>query len=123
MTPTVVTKGGKLFMVTGSPGGSFIITTVLETILNVVDHKMNVKAAVDAPRLHHQWLPDVITAETGAIAPSARKELEAAGYKIDEQNTLLFGFDEAIVVSSRNGKRVVFGANDRRATSGSAVGY
>ena len=123
MSPTVVTKDGKLFMVTGSPGGSFIITTVLETILNVVDHKMNVKQAVDAPRLHHQWLPDVITAEPGAIKPEAKKELEAAGYKITEENNVLFGFDEAILVGTKNGKRVVFGANDRRATAGSAVGY
>ena len=123
MSPSIVTKDGKLFMVTGSPGGSFIITTVLESILNVVDHKMNVKQAVDMPRLHHQWLPDVITAEPDAIKPEVKKELEAAGYKISEENNLLFGFDEAIVVGTRNGKRVVYGANDRRATAGSAVGY
>ena len=123
MSPTIVTKDGKLFMVTGSPGGSFIITTVLESILNVVDHKMNVKAAVDAPRIHHQWLPDTITAEPGAITPEVRKELEANGYKVTEQNNLLFGFDEAIVVGASNGRRIVYGANDRRATSGSAVGY
>ena len=123
MSPTIVTKDGKLFMVTGSPGGSFIITTVLESILNVVDHKMNVKAAVDAPRIHHQWLPDVITAEPGAIKLDVKKELETAGYKIEEQNTILFGFDEAILIGTKNGKRVVYGANDRRATSGSAVGH
>jgi gamma-glutamyltranspeptidase/glutathione hydrolase len=123
MSPSVVTKDGKLFMVTGSPGGSYIITTVLESIMNVVDHRMNVKAAVDAPRIHHQWLPDTIYAEPGAIAPGVQKELTAAGYKITEGNNLLFGFDEAILVGSRNGKRVVYGANDRRATAGSAVGY
>jgi len=123
MSPTVVTKDGKLFMVTGSPGGSFIITTVLESILNVVDHRMNVKAAVDMPRLHHQWMPDVITAEPGAIKPDVRKELEAAGYNITEENNVLFGFDEAILVGTRDGKRIVYGANDRRATAGSAVGY
>lgn len=123
MSPTIVTKDGKLFMVTGSPGGSFIITTVLESILNVVDHKMNVKAAVDMPRLHHQWLPDVITAEPGAIKPEVKKELEAAGYKIAEEDNVLFGFDEAILVGTKDGKRVVYGANDRRATSGSAVGH
>lgn len=123
MSPTIVTKGGKLFMVTGSPGGSYIITTVLESVLNVVDHKMNVKAAVDAPRIHHQWLPDTIYAEPGAIASGVRKELEADGYKITEENNILFGFDEAIMVGSRNGKRLVYGANDRRAMSGSAVGY
>ncbi|MES2293946.1 MAG: gamma-glutamyltransferase [Pseudomonadota bacterium] len=123
MSPSIVTRNGKLFMVTGSPGGSFIITTVLESILNVVDHKMNVKAAVDSPRLHHQWLPDVITAEPGAIAPAVRKELEANGYKIAEEDNILFGFDEAILVGTKDGKRVVYGANDRRATAGSAIGY
>ena len=123
MSPSIVTKDGKLFMVTGSPGGSFIITTVLESILNVVDHRMNVKAAVDMPRLHHQWMPDVITAEPGAIKPDVRKELEAAGYNITEENNVLFGFDEAILVGTRDGKRIVYGANDRRATAGSAVGY
>ena len=123
MSPSVVTKDGKLFMVTGSPGGSVIITIALETILNVMDHKMNVKAAVNMPRLHHQWMPDVITAEPGAIAPGVQKELEAAGYKITEENNILFGFDEAILVGSKDGKRIVYGANDRRATAGSAVGY
>ena len=123
MSPTVVTKDGKLFMVTGSPGGSYIITTVLESILNIVDHKMDVKAAVDAPRIHHQWLPDTIYAEPGAITPDVRKDLEAEGYKITEQNNFLFGFDEAILVGSKDGKRVLYGANDRRATAGSAVGY
>jgi gamma-glutamyltranspeptidase/glutathione hydrolase len=123
MSPSVVTKDGKLFMVTGSPGGSYIITTVLETIMNVVDHHMNVKQAVDAPRIHHQWLPDTIYAEPGAIAPAVKKELEGDGYSITEGDNLLFGFDEAIVVGARNGKRVLYGGNDRRAASGSAAGY
>lgn len=123
MSPTIVTKDGGLFMVTGSPGGSYIITTVLESILNVVDDKMNAKEAVDAPRIHHQWLPDTIYAEPGAIAPDQRSELEANGYQVTEQTTILFGFDEAIVVGSNGGNRIVYGANDRRATSGSAMGY
>ena len=58
MTPTILAKDGRLFMVTGSPGGRTIINTVLQTILNVVDFGMNVQEAVDAPRFHHQWLPD-----------------------------------------------------------------
>jgi gamma-glutamyltranspeptidase/glutathione hydrolase len=123
MSPSVVTKDGQLFMVTGSPGGSYIITTVLETIMNVVDHHMNVKQAVDAPRIHHQWLPDTIYAEPGAITPAVKKELEGDGYSITEGDNLLFGFDEAIVVGARNGKRVLYGGNDRRAASGSAAGY
>jgi gamma-glutamyltranspeptidase/glutathione hydrolase len=123
MSPTIVTRDGKLFMVTGSPGGSYIITTVLESILNVVDYKMNVKEAVDAPRIHHQWLPDTIYAEPGAIAPETRRQLEQDGYSITELNTVLFGFDEAIVLGSKAGKTVFYGANDRRATSGAAVGY
>jgi gamma-glutamyltranspeptidase/glutathione hydrolase len=91
--------------------------------LNVVDNGMNVKAAVDAPRIHHQWLPDTIYAEPGAIAPGVRKELEAAGYNLTEGPNLLFGFDEAILAGVKNGKRILYGANDRRAGSGAAVGY
>ena len=65
MTPTIVTRDGKFFMVVGAPGGSRIITAVLQTILNVVDFGMNAQDAVDAPRIHHQWKPDKLYLETG----------------------------------------------------------
>jgi gamma-glutamyltranspeptidase / glutathione hydrolase len=65
MTPTIVLKDGRPVLVTGSPGGSRIISTVLQVIVNVLDYRMDVAAAVDAPRLHHQWLPDEVRAEHG----------------------------------------------------------
>ena len=69
MTPTIVAKDGKLLMVTGSPGGRTIINTVFQTILNVVDHGMNAQAAVDAGRIHHQWLPDQLRYEHHGFSP------------------------------------------------------
>ena len=68
MTPTIVLKDGKPFLVTGSPGGSRIITTVLQVIVNVIDHSMTIAEAVAAPRLHHQWLPDEVLVERGILA-------------------------------------------------------
>jgi len=80
MTPTILTRGGKLALVTGSPGGSTIITSVLQSILNVVDYGGNAQQAVAAPRLHHQWLPDQLDVEAGALTPEAEKALQARGY-------------------------------------------
>ena len=116
MAPTIVTKNGKIFMVTGSPGGSRIITITLESILNVIDHHMDVQAAVDTPRIHHQWMPDTVYAEPNAITPEVKKELEAAGYNFTENRT--WGSDEAIIIGTKGGKRVLYGANDDRATAG-----
>ncbi|MGI4762964.1 MAG: gamma-glutamyltransferase [Janthinobacterium lividum] len=80
MTPTIVTKSGKLFLVTGSPGGSTIITSVLQSILNVVDYGGNAEQAVAAPRLHHQWLPDQLDVEAGALTPESEKTLQEKGF-------------------------------------------
>ncbi|RZK43439.1 MAG: gamma-glutamyltransferase [Hymenobacter sp.] len=80
MTPTILTKGGKLALVTGSPGGSTIITSVLQSILNVVDYGGNAQEAVAAPRLHHQWLPDQLDVETGALTPTAEQTLKEKGF-------------------------------------------
>ena len=118
MAPTIVTKNGKIFMVTGSPGGSRIITITLESILNVIDHNMDVQAAVDTPRIHEQWMPDTVYAEPNALTPAVQKELEADGYKFTENRT--WGSDEAIIIGTKDGKRVLYGANDDRATAGSA---
>jgi gamma-glutamyltranspeptidase/glutathione hydrolase len=81
MVPTVVTKDGKLFFVTGSPGGPTIINSVLQTILNVIDFKMNAQEAVDQPRIHHQWMPDDIRAEK-AFSPDTIELLKAKGHKV-----------------------------------------
>ena len=81
MTPTIVLRNGKPFIVTGSPGGSRIITAVLQVLLNVIDHRMGIAEAVQAPRLHHQWLPDQTMVEAGVPAPLV-KALEARGHHV-----------------------------------------
>jgi gamma-glutamyltranspeptidase / glutathione hydrolase len=120
MSPTIITKGGKIFMVTGSPGGSRIITITLESILNVIDHHMNIQAAIDTPRIHHQWMPDTIYVENKAVTPEVRKELEADGYKFTDNGP--WGADEGIIIGVKNGKRVLYGANDDRSPAGAAIG-
>ena len=119
MSPTIVLRGGKLFMVTGSPGGSTIISTTLESILNVVDFGMNMKQAVDAPRIHHQWLPDQVMVEPGYLSAEARQNLEAMGYAFHEEPA--WGADEAILVEPGSGR--LQGANDKRRPAGLAAGY
>jgi gamma-glutamyltranspeptidase / glutathione hydrolase len=84
MSPTIVLKDGKAVLVTGSPGGSRIISTVLQVIVNVLDYHMDVAAAVAAPRLHHQWLPDVVRVERG-FADDALAELQAKGHQVVDQ--------------------------------------
>ncbi|TVT37803.1 gamma-glutamyltransferase [Hymenobacter setariae] len=80
MTPTILTKNGKLALVTGSPGGSTIINSVLQSILSIVDYGADAEQAVSAPRLHHQWLPDQLDVEAGALSPEAEKALQEKGY-------------------------------------------
>ena len=117
MAPTLVEKDGRIFLVLGSPGGSRIITAVLETILNIVDYGMAPQQAVDAPRLHHQWLPDEIDYERSALAPEAVGELAGMGYKLVEQRP--WGAVELIGIA--NGR--LYGATDPRRPAGAAVGY
>jgi gamma-glutamyltranspeptidase/glutathione hydrolase len=80
MSPTMVLKNGAPFLVTGSPRGSRIITVTLETIMNVVDYNMDIQSAVDAPRIHNQWFPDVVYLEPYAISPDTQAALQQAGY-------------------------------------------
>lgn len=101
MTPTIVEKEGKLFMVVGTPGGSTIITSVFQTITNVIDYGMDAQESVSASRFHHQWLPDQIDVEDAAIKPDTRKSLEQAGYKFYERGNI--GRVENIIVLP-NGK-------------------
>lgn len=82
MTPTILEKDGRLFMVVGTPGGSTIMTSVFQTILNVVDFGMDMQSAVSAPRFHHQWLPDEVATERGAISKPIRHALTNTGYKL-----------------------------------------
>ena len=98
MTPTIVEKNGQLFMVVGSPGGSTIITSVLQTILNVYEYKMNMQQAVNAPRFHHQWLPDLITFEPKTFDTTTFEKLKTKGYIINEKTTPVIGKVDAILV-------------------------
>jgi gamma-glutamyltranspeptidase / glutathione hydrolase len=140
MSPTIVTKDGKPFMVLGSPGGSRIITIVVEVIQNVVDHGMNIQEAVDAPRVHHQWLPDQITVEPFALSADTAKILTDMGYKIVEQapwgaaEAILIGppVDPAAVQPATSNDAMaaskpvpgrLYGAHDDRRPAGSAVGF
>lgn len=101
MTPTIIEKDGKLVMVVGTPGGSTIITSVFQTVLNVLTFGKNMQEAVAAPRFHHQWLPDEVYVEDGAITESVRKELTLKGYKIVPRGSI--GRVDAILVKA-NGK-------------------
>lgn len=96
MTPTIVEKNNELLMVVGSPGGSTIITSVFQTILNVVDHQMGMQNAVEAKRLHHQWLPDRILKEPNAISPTIEKRLNALGHSFEQRSAI--GRVDAILV-------------------------
>jgi gamma-glutamyltranspeptidase/glutathione hydrolase len=118
MTPTILAKDGRVFMVTGSPGGRTIINTVLQTVLNVVDHAMNVQEAVDAPRIHHQWLPDRILYERVGFSPDTLALLEKRGHTMRRGSSQ--GVAEAIVFDAE--RNVLEGGVDRRAPDGGAAG-
>ena len=98
MTPTLVEKDNKLWMTLGTPGGSTIITSVLQTILNVYEFNMSMQQAVDAPRFHHQWLPDVVKVEATSFDSITINELENKGYIIDYKNASSIGKVDAILV-------------------------
>jgi gamma-glutamyltranspeptidase/glutathione hydrolase len=119
MTPTIVAKDGKLFMVVGSPGGRTIINTVLLTISNVVDFGMNVQEAVDAPRFHHQWLPDRIRYERWGLSPDTLSLLAQRGHALDEVD--LQGVAQAIVHDPQRHR--LEGGYDRRSPDSAAVGH
>ncbi len=118
MTPTIVTKNGKVFIVTGSPGGSTITTTVLQTIINVIDYGMNIQAAVDAPRIHYQGMPNLVITEPYALKPNVVQNLWEMGYRVAPFST--WGAAESIFVNPKTGSRQ--GANDNRKSAGKAVG-
>ncbi len=140
MSPTLVTKNGRLFLVLGSPGGPRIITAVAEVICNVVDFGMDIQAAVDAPRFHHQWQPDKIFAEPFAFSADTADKLSAMGYRMTVQNPWsaveaievgqpaeaqmsngVAPNDSAISTPLRPGH--LYGANDSRRPGGAALGY
>jgi gamma-glutamyltranspeptidase/glutathione hydrolase len=97
MTPTIIETNGQLKMVLGSPGGSTIITTVLQNILNVLDYNMTMEESVSKPRFHHQWLPDNIKFET-SFDTTVFSSLKKLGYKVDNSDFLVIGKTDAILV-------------------------
>tara|TARA_B110000091_G_scaffold172511_2_gene185846 strand:+ start:986 stop:2680 length:1695 start_codon:yes stop_codon:yes gene_type:complete len=119
MTPTIVEKNGKLFMVVGTPGGSTIITSVLQTILNVHEFDMSMQDAVNAARFHHQWMPDVIKMEPNSFSDVVKSELTKLNYHLDESNSTVIGKVAAILVL-KNG--LLEGGADKRGDD-AAVGY
>jgi gamma-glutamyltranspeptidase/glutathione hydrolase len=116
MTPTIVTKGDEVVLVTGSPGGSTIINTVLQVIVNVIDHGMNIEDAVSSPRFHHQWQPDLIRYESGAISEQALAELRDWGHQGISRSRFPLGDANSIKV---NGD-MLEGVSDPRNDGGTA---
>jgi gamma-glutamyltranspeptidase/glutathione hydrolase len=118
MSPTIIAKDGQLFMVTGTPGGRTIINTVLTTILNVIDYGMNAQEAVDAGRMHHQWLPDRINLERFGFSADTIKMLKEMGHTVQEGGGQ--GADQVIVFNQKD--NMLEGGVDRRPADGGAAG-
>jgi len=119
MTPTIVLKDGKLWLVLGSPGGPTIITTVANILIGAVDYGLDIQQAVNAPRIHQQWMPDRVELEGGRFSPDTLRLVAAEGYKAADQDIL--GDGECIEVDPASGE--LLGASDYRNENGRALGY
>jgi gamma-glutamyltranspeptidase/glutathione hydrolase len=119
MTPTIVAKDGKPVLIIGSPGGRTIINSVFQTIVNVIDLKMNIAAAIESGKIHHQWLPDVIKYEKWKFSPDTIKILEKMGYTLEEVNNI--GSLMGITFDSETG--IMEGAADSSSPDGGVAGY
>jgi len=120
MTPTfVMRKDGTLWFAIGSPGGPTIINTVLQTIINTVDHGMNIQQAIDAPRIHHQWLPDQIVYEPDGLSGDTLRALSSRGHKLIDKPRYM-GDAQGIMIEEKTGVRL--GASDPR-NDGAPAGY
>lgn len=119
MTPTIVAKDGKPVLAIGSPGGRTIINTVLQVVLNTIDHNMNIGQAIEAGRIHHQWLPDRTSFERFAISPDTQKLYEMMGHQVYFRG----GQGSAMGIYIDWEENLLYGAADSRAFDGKAVGY
>lgn len=119
MTPTIVGKDGKPYLVIGSPGGRTIINTVFQTTLNVLEFDMRIDKAIEAMKIHHQWFPDVLTYEKNLMSPDTRKALEAMGHKLSARSSL--GVLMGITFDTETG--IITGASDSARPDGGAIGY
>ena len=119
MTPTIVAKGGKPVLVVGSPGGRTIINTVLQVVLNVIEHEMDVADAVEAGRIHHQWLPDVTSFERWMFSPDTRQLYENMGHPVQ----IVGGQGSAMAIYIDRDNAMLYGAADSRAFDGRAIGH
>jgi gamma-glutamyltranspeptidase / glutathione hydrolase len=119
MTPAIVAKDGVPLFATGSPGGKTIINTSMQTILNIIDHGMNIAEAIEAARIHHQWLPDTTVMEASGISPDTRKLYESYGHTIREVNRI--GSAMGVYRDPETG--ILYGGADSRAADGGAVAY
>ncbi|HWN47706.1 MAG TPA: gamma-glutamyltransferase, partial [Steroidobacteraceae bacterium] len=127
MTPTIVTRDGKPWMILGTPGGSRIITAVMQTMLNVIDFDMDLQEAVDAPRIHQQWLPEETYVEARALSPDTRALLVAMGHKLvapQPENHVAAILIGAPALNAKPVHGMIFyGAIDPRRNTGLALGY
>ncbi|MFT2214472.1 gamma-glutamyltransferase [Rhizobium giardinii] len=131
MSPTIISRDGKAFMIIGSPGGARIITITLEAIINVIDHGMSIQEAIDAPRIHHQWLPDKVYMEPYSLSADTLKRLTEMGHNVHiDASWPIWGQAAGILVGGKNlaeieagGGARYNGAMDSRAAAGAARGY
>ncbi|MBK8505966.1 MAG: gamma-glutamyltransferase [Saprospiraceae bacterium] len=119
MTPTIIAKNGKPYLVIGSPGGRTIINTVFQTVLNVLEYNMPVDKAIEAVKIHHQWLPDHILYEKDVLSPDTKRNLEDMGHQLTPVTSL--GSLMGIIIDPEN--RLIIGASDSSSSDGKAVGY
>ncbi|MDR8523617.1 MULTISPECIES: gamma-glutamyltransferase [Shewanella] len=116
MSPTIVMQDGKPYIITGSPGGSRIITTTMQIIMNVIDHNLNIAEATNAPRIHHQWLPDLLRVEH-TLNRDTQTLLKAKGHEVKVNNAI--GSTQSIMVTEQG----IFGASDPRRAGSQTLGY
>lgn len=120
MTPTIVCKDGRVFMITGSPGGRTIINTVLNVIINVIDFGMPIQDAVDAPRMDHEWMPDLLRMERQDIPTDLIESLKLMGHSLRDSSSWRQGDAHSIFIHPETG--LIYGAADKR-SDGVAIGY